>query len=989
MSERLRILSERLKASGEGDGTHEDRPLSRRERLGVGCGVLVIGLIVVLFAIAFFAGTLFDRLWLDSLGLVSLFDTRFFGPLELFVGSAVGVFVVVAASVLIAFRAAPDGAKRIDAINLESSADIESLMQVIDGVARLPSRRVIVLTLLGAAALIALIAGAATSGNWQTIALFTHQVDPASLGPVATDPIFGQSPSFYFFDLPALRVLADYAGGILDGAIILTAIAYVVMARRTTAPAHRRFRAAHLGLLVGVRVAMGTLGFVMDAYGLAASHNGFPSGVGATDAAIRIGALDLMAILTIVVAVAVLVTAMLHRPVLAAGAIVVWIGAAVIGLGVIPLLYQRLSVAPNELVSEQQYIANDIAGTRQAFGLNAWTTANYAASPVLSAADLAADQTTFDNARLWDYRPLAATLDQLQTVRQYYDFTAVDIDRYTIGGAQRQVMLSPREMALDKNPSAVNWLNTHILYTHGYGLAMVPVNAVGADGLPELVIKDLPVTSNSGAPTVSQPRIYFGERPSDWAITGAQTDEFDYPAGQGGPDATTRWSGTNGIGLGSPLVRALAAFSLGDFNLLISDQITSSSQLLIHRSLADRLTRIAPFLSYDGDPYLVVTDSGRLVWVQDAYTTSGAYPMSATFNGDSLPGTSGFGGQTFNYMRNSVKVTVDAYDGTTNFYINDPSDPLIRAYANLYPALFKPLSDMPAELVTHLRVPEDLFDVQTRVYARYHVTDPSVFYKGDDVWTVPASGTNQAQVLPSEAYYVEMRLPGQTGPEYLLMQPMVPANRPNMIAWIAARNDGAQRGQVIVEQLPRDTSIFGPNQIEARIDQDPTISSQITLWDQSGSKVVRGNLLVIPVGNSFVYLEPIYLQSTSSAFPQFTKIVVATSAKTVWANTLAEALQNAVGGTVTPPGGGPTPTPGPGATPGPATTPAPGTSPGSETLPTDVNGLIQFADQHFRAAEAAMGAGDLELYGHEMSLVQQALNQLALLTGGASPSPGP
>jgi len=631
-------------------------------------------------------------------------------------------------------------------------------------------------------------------------------------------------------------------------------------------------------------------------------------------------------------------------------------------------------------VQEQAYIRNDITATRLAYGLDAWITKTYPATSVLTADAVVREADTFANARLWDYRPLGATLDQLQTVRQYYDFSDVDIDRYIIDGKQRQVMLSAREMAIDKNPAAANWLNTHFIYTHGYGLAMVPVNAVQPDGLPDLIVRDMPVVSEPGAPTLTEPRIYFGERQAPWIITGAQTDEFDYPSSGETGDATTRWQGTTGIRIGDGINRLLLSLWTGDFvSLLTSPQITGDSQFLMRRTVGERLDALAPFLSWDRDPYLVVTPEGRLVWIIDGYTTTDRFPLSRSFAEANVSGSVSVPNRDFNYIRNAVKATVDTYDGTVHLYVNDPHDPLIATWSAIYPTLFSPLADLPPALDPHLRYPEGLFNVQSGMYQAYHVQDTTTFYQGDNLWTVPNGQTGQSQVLPAEAYYVQMRLPEESSTEYLLMQPMVPARRPNMIAWVAARNDGPARGTVLVYQLPAATSIFGPSQIEARIDQTPEIASQITLWDQAGSSVIRGNLIVVPVGGSFVYLSPIYLQSTGSAFPQFTKIVVATPSKVVWADTLAEALRLAVG----PASNGPVPTPGPQTTPGPGTTPGPVATPGpgDGTLPSDINGLIAFANQHFAAAQQAIGTGDYVTYGKEMALVQAALAKLAQLSG--------
>jgi uncharacterized membrane protein (UPF0182 family) len=414
--------------------------------------------------------------------------------------------------------------------------------------------------------------------------------------------------------------------------------------------------------------------------------------------------------------------------------------------------------------------------------------------------------------------------------------------------------------------------------------------------------------------------------------------------------------------------------------------VTSDSQLLFHRSLSDRLPRIAPFLRFDHDPYVVVNGAGRLVYIQDAYTTSDRFPHAQPFDPANLPS---LGSDPINYIRNSVKIVEDAYDGTMTFYVNDPDDPIIRAWQGVFPTIFRPMSEFPADLRPHIRVPEDLFNVETAVYGRYHVQNELTFYQQDDLWTVPSTKTNE-QSLPNEAYYVIMSLPEAVNPEFLLLQPMIPKDRPNMIAWVAARNDGAAYGETDVYRFPTGSSIFGPAQIEARIDADPEISAQVSLWNQSGSTVVRGNLIVVPVGDSIVYLQPVYLRSTSTNFPAFQKIIVASPTTVVWANTLRQALdqllvdQEAGPGASPPPG--PTPTPGPTATPTPSGSPGPGASPPAG----DVAALVEYANTHFELAQQALREGDFARYGEEIALVQQALSQLDALVGASTgPSPAP
>jgi uncharacterized membrane protein (UPF0182 family) len=631
-----------------------------------------------------------------------------------------------------------------------------------------------------------------------------------------------------------------------------------------------------------------------------------------------------------------------------------------------------------------------------------------------------AESSTIQNVRLWDVSPLAQTLDGLQVLRQYYTFPNVATDRYVFTDAQscapstppcvRQVMLAGRE--LDPTQLAQlttgdqSWVNQHITYTHGYGLVMVPVNEVAQNGQPNLLISNFPPVSTPGAPTITQPRIYFGTEPSNYVIVDAASQEFDYPSTSGtGGDQYTTWTGDTGIKLDTPLSRLLFAARFGDLNMLISSQITGSSQLLYNRSIQERAAAIAPFLSFDSDPYLVVTSSGRLDYVLDAYTTSAAFPDSNPYDPSTGSPAGGLSNVSFNYVRNSVKIVMDAYDGTMSFYVADPSDPIIQAWQGVFPGLFKPMSHMPVDIrgdatnPGHLRYPEDIFSVQTAQFAKYHVTDPSVFYQGNDVWQLPPSadtgGSTGTQQLGLQAYYLQMRIPGQANPEFVLLQPMVPQGRQNMIAWVAAHSDPTTYGQVSVFDFPRSSNVFGPQQIEALIAQNKDISQQITLWGQVGSKVILGNLLVIPLQNSLMYVEPVYLQASSNGLPVFQKVIVGSQTQIVWGNSLQDALTQIYAGQgATAPGG--SPSPGASASPGtsgalspPAATPTQvgtATALPSISLSGSAQQLISEANAHYQAAQAALRNGDLATYQKEMNIVGQLLTQLETVLGTPAPS---
>ena len=872
-------------------------------------------------------------------------------------------------------------------------------------------------SLLAIAVLVALGVGGAALGGWNTIQLFLHS---APFGKV--DPTFGKDISFFLFDLPFYRLVQSAGNLLLFVALVLVGIRYLI-AVISGAPMPTAAR-VHLGLLAALYLWSVAIGYQLDRYELSYSGtSGIFQGVSFTDANAKMLSINVMTVLTAFVGCFVLGFSITKWRTPLVLTLVFWGGAfLVLDVGY-PQLVQRLQVEPNQQAQESPYISNNISMTRLAFGLTDWAGPQYTPQPTVTQAAVAAEAGTIQNVRLWDYRPLQQTLDGLQTIRSYYNFSDVDTDRYVFNDAAscapaappcvRQVMIAGRDFDPAKyasvNTGTVSWVNLHITYTHGVGLVMVPVNEVASNGQPNLLVKDVPPVSTGGAPTVTEPRIYFGTQETNYVIVNAASDEFDYPATGGtGGDKYTRWTGTTGIKLDTPLSRLMFAARFGDLNLLISDQITGSSQLLMNRSIQDRANAIAPFLRYDKDPYLVVTSGGRFVYVQDAFTTSASFPDSQPYNPGTDSSTNGLAGDSFNYIRNSVKVVMDAYDGTMSFYVANPSDPMIQAWSGGFPGLFKPLSEMPADIrgdgtnPGHLRYPEDMFNAQTTQFEKYHVTDPGVFFQKGDVWQVPAnssstSGTsaNPPEQLPLEAYYVQMRMPGQANPEFLLLQPMALSGRPNMIAWVAARNDPAEYGKVSVYDFPVSSNVFGPQQMEGLIAQNPQISQQVTLWAQGGSQVILGNLLVIPLQDSLLYIEPVYLVSTNNPLPVFQKVVVGTPSQVVWGNSLQDALSQIYAGQGgTAPGGSTSPgssaTPGPTTTPvGPTATPTQAGTPNplpSVSLSGNAQQLIAEANAHYLAAQTALHNGDLATYQKEMNIVGQLIAQLEAVVGTPAPS---
>ncbi|MEX2184278.1 MAG: UPF0182 family protein [Chloroflexota bacterium] len=953
-----------------------------------------------------------DALWFQSVGFDAVFWTRLGAQVGLFGGVAILALVLLLGNLWLAGRLMPpptgrrggsfrdlfdrlnEAAQQSDTRGGRRWAGAEEPRTGFDADDIPDLTPIAGVTLAVVSVLAALTIGGSVGASWETVLLWINRVPYSpEVASAVTDPVFGRDIGFFMFELPLLRLVQALFNGIVVAGLVVVFARYLVGATRGSLVFTTPVR-VHLAVLGGLFLLSVAFGYQLDKFELVYSGRGIATGVSFTDQNAQFFAYDVLTVLS-GLAAALLVGGAFTRMLWPLALIVgVWVLASLVIGRLYPEAIQRFTVEPNQYAQEERFIGNNIAMTRMAFGLDQWEERGFRGEDPLTEAAIESEQDTFRNARLWDYRPLGDTLDQLQRVRRYYDFYDVDTDRYDIDGVQRQVMLSARELALDQNPSATGFVNQRIAYTHGIGAAMVPVNEVANEGQPRLFIRNIPPVSTAGAPEITEPRIYFGERPNDWVVTGARQNEFDYPTGEGDdggdPGTETRWTGTSGIKLDTVMMRLLFALRFRDLDLFISDQVTDQSQLLMHRYLADRLPRIAPFLTYDKDPYLVIDDAGRLVYIQDAYTMSDRFPHAQSFNPADLPQTA-LGRAPFNYVRNSVKITMDAYDGTMAFYVTDPSDPLIRAYAGIFPDLFRPFDEMPADIRDNVRYPEELFNVQTRMFGRYHVTNTLRFFQSDDLWTVPAGQTSE-QSLTSEAYYVVMRMPGESEAEFLLLQPMIPTLRPNMIAWVAARNDGEAYGTTRVYRFPAETTIFGPAQIEARIDQDANISEQFTLWRNSGSNVIRGNLIVVPILDSLIYLQPIYLQSTGSAFPEFRRIVVASPRNVVWGDTLGEALRlllaaEARGG----PGPAPTPGPGPGPTPGPEPTPDP-----ADPLPTDVAGLIEYANRHFDLAQAALRGGDFARYGDEIAKVEAALQRLDELAPDlglpppeASPSPAP
>ena len=966
-----------MSTSGRGDELGPPPPvfrIPRRDRFprGLARWLIVLAIGLVLYTVADIAkGIYADWLWFQSLGFASVYSTQILTEIWLFFAGAILFLVFVLANLLVARRLAPKGYE-------------ESFITELD-----PGtlRRIVAIGLIVFSLFLAVVFGSVAAGEWRVVLQFFHRV-PFNL----TDPAFKRDVSFYVFTLPLLSFIQSW----LLGAVVVVFIGVIAVYGFTFSLQNFSIRIsrpirAHLGILIILLLALFIWGYVLGIYQLDFSTNGVVFGATYTDMHARLPAYLVLIVLAALAAVLIVVDIVRNGYILAAAGLVVWVAALIIGLGIYPAIVQRFSVQPNELNNERQYIQRNIDMTRTAYGLNQIDAQNYPANDSVTPEQAAANANTINNIPLWNPGPLLDTYKQLQEIRPLYVFPGVTVDRYTLNGQYSEVTLSARELDQTKiSANAQTWVNLKTFYTHGYGAVLSPVNQIAPGGNPDLLLKDIPP---AGEPALTKPQIYFGRVTDPYVIVNTRSPEFDYPAASG--DQHNVFQGKNGVKLSSFLRKFVYAWELGDTNILISNQITSQSLLLFHRSIQDRISHIAPFLQLDRDPYVVIS-GGQMYWIQDAYTTTNQFPYSQP------------SGAGYNYIRNSVKVVVNAYTGETTFYLIDPKDPIAESYAKIFPKLFRPFNTMPADLQSHIRYPEDLFDVQSDLYRAYHMTDASTFYNKEDLWDIPQQVTGQGgpgQTL--DPYYVIMKLPGQDKEEFVLIRPFTPANKTNAIAFFAARSDGANYGHGTVYVFPKSKQIFGPSQVEAEIDQTPAISQQLTLWNQSGSRVIRGNLLMIPLADSYLYVEPIYLEAQQSQLPQLQRVVVVNGQQIAMEATLQDSL-NVVFGlqaptlpTATAPANGKAPTLASGtATPTPApTTAAPATlapatvAVGAPTLPagvptpsaTDAAGIAREASADYDRAQQLLRQGDFAGYQQQLEQMKAALDRLIQLTG----TPGP
>ena len=721
--------------------------------------------------------------------------------------------------------------------------------------------------------LLALVLGFQGAGTWETYQLFLHG-SPFDL----QDPIFNKDLGFYVFTLPFISYIQKWLSSTLVMSLLFCGLMYFYRQAIRIDPKGLfidRQPRLHLFALGGLYLFLLAWAYYLDRYHLLYSQRGVVFGAVYADVHIKLPALWVLSA-TALFSGGLLIFAGLRRgwllPGLAAGAVLL---VHVVGGSVLPDLVHRFQVLPNEIALESPYIQHNIQATRLAFGLHRTESEPFPASEDLTREDLQKNVLTTQNIRLWDHRPLLATYRQLQQIRTYYDFVDVDNDRYLIDGEYRQVMLSPRELSYNNLPSRI-WINEHLTYTHGHGVTLGPVSRISKEGLPEFFIKDIPPVASTDI-QITRPEIYYGEIPNDYVFVKTRALEFDYPSGE--ENIYTDYLGEGGVPMNSLLRKLAFSAYFGSLKIFLSNDMTPESRIMYDRSIIQRAKKIAPFLSFDGDPYMVITEDGRLIWLLDGYTTTDKFPYSQPFSG------------VGNYIRNSVKVTVDAYHGSVHFYVSDPEDPIIRSYEAIFPGLFSPLAEMPQDLRTHIRYPQDFFRIQAQMYTTYHMQDPQLFYNKEDLWDIPAKDNRQM-----EPYYTIMKLPGEEKEEFILLLPFTPAKRDNLSAWLAGRSDGENYGKLIVYTFPKQKLVFGPRQIENRIDQDAYISQQLTLWGQSGSEVIRGSLLVIPIEDSLLYVSPLYLASSAEgALPELRRVIAGFGSKLVMEENLEKALDQLFG----------------------------------------------------------------------------------------------
>jgi uncharacterized membrane protein (UPF0182 family) len=947
-------------------------------KLIIGLGLLVI--LLLWSAISIYP----DWLWFENLGFSPVFWTMFISRFGF--GSVIWLLLMV--MVFLNLYAA----RRLSMKHRQPAAfqDEQGYFSQLGFSTRTLNR-----VLLACVLILSFVIASRGSQNWDTVLRYLYQKPFGS-----TDPIFHRDIGFYVFSLPFYTLVRDgfmvflvFAGLVSTAWYLRYGALQIIgefspgegapptLPKITVSDEAKR----HLIFLAGTLVILVAWGYYLKIYGILYSTQGPAFGASFTDVHVKIWAYRLLILISLGLALVFFMNAFRFRSRFLWASAGIWLAAVVVFGTLFPLLVEKFVVKPNELAKEFPYIGYNIEYTRKAYNLNKIKEVNFPVSEKLSPQDLKEQEVTIQNIRIWDERPLLQTYRQIQSIRLYYDFENVDVDRYLINNQIRQVMLAARELDVNQLPPQANtWVNRHLIYTHGYGLAMSPVNEVTPEGLPRLLVKDLPPTFARGL-NIERPELYYGERTEEYVLVKTKTSEFDYPKGD--KNVYTLYRGKGGVPINSLLRRFLFAVEFLDPQIFFTTYLTPETRIMYNRRIARRAALIAPFLDYDNDPYLVVSE-GKLYWILDAYTTSNMYPYSLRSRGR-------LNNKQLNYIRNSVKVTVDAFNGDVSFYIIDEKDPIAKTYAAIFPNLFKPFHEMPTDLKRHIRYPKDLFEIQAQMYKTYHMEDVQVFYNQEDLWQIPDELYGGAR-QKMESYYIIIKLPESDKEEFLLMLPFTPSKKDNMIGWLAARSDLPNYGNLVVFKMPKEKLVYGPMQIEARVDQQTDISRELSLWGQRGSRVIRGNLLVIPVRDTFIYVEPIYLeakqeekepapagsapsrrllkpqgrQGTSSrselsrtaALPELKRVIVAFGNRIVMEEGLVKALHSILGEEMP--------------------LPESYTSPIPPPATKETSDLGELALKHYQKAKERLREGNWAQFGKELESLGEILRQMAAKSGG-------
>ena len=886
-------------------------------------GIFLFVIFLVLISLRQLISLYVDWLWFEEVGYTQVFTTSLFFKTVLALLGA-GIFALL---IYVNARIAARTVRGIRFLDQENFLDLPRPELIDPLVQRL---------LVPAALVLGLFAAPQAASHWESFLLLLNST-PFGI----EDPLFNKDLGFFVFQLPALRTLYSWLITALTLSLVLTAAIYVLYRGLQYSP-RGIFLAPrarlHLLILIAALFAVKAAGYVLDSYDLLYASGGAAFGAGYSDVYVSLPTLRILTVAALIAAA--LAAVQIMRPgfgyllVGTAGLVLVH----VIGLSAAPAMVQRFHVVPNEVDSERPFIEHNIRFTRTAYGLDKIENEDFPADENLNAADLQRNDATIKNIRLWEHQPLLATYAQLQEIRTYYKFVDVDNDRYNIDGTYRQVMLSARELSHQHLPSRI-WINEHLTYTHGYGVVFGPVNQVTPEGLPEFFIKDIPPVSD-GSINVTRPEIYYGELANDYVFVKSGARELDYPAGD--QNIYTEYSGSGGVSIGSLWRKLIFSAHFATLRIALSEDVVQESRILYQRQIQERVKKVVPFVTFDRDAYMVIAQGGRLFWMIDGYTTSDRFPYSAPIRR-----------QGTNYIRNSVKAVVDAYNGTVHFYMSDPEDPIVQSYQKIFPELFKPLEQMPEDLRAHIRYPEDLFAIQAQMYATYHMRDPQVFYNKEDLLSIPrqtVSGTER-EMAP---YYTIMRLPGETKEEFVLLLPFTPNNRDNMRAWLAARSDPPHYGKLTALDFPKAKLVYGPKQIDARIEQDAFISQQLSLWGQRG-QVIRGSLLAIPIEKSLLYVQPLFLAAEKGSLPELKRVIVAFGNQIAMEETLDQSLQRVFGGKA-------------------SSEPSPMPASLKETLID--RSLAQRALEHFSRSQEFLRQGNWSGYGEEQKRLEAVLREM-------------